>query len=189
MSEQYDSTDDTVRHIGRVRELLGEVLRNLEERARQHDASKLVEPEKSVFDQMTQKLHGMTYGSQEYWACMNKMTPALQHHYQANRHHPEHGSPNVCCTCFTEWPAGAKECPQCGDADKEPLAPTLTNMTLLDIIEMLADWKAATERHDDGDIRRSLAINTRRFCIPPAINRLMDLTIEELAWYGPKKGS
>jgi hypothetical protein len=35
--------------------------------------------------------------------------------------------------------------------------------SLLDILEMLCDWKAAALRHNDGDIRRSIEINQERF--------------------------
>jgi len=39
----------------------------------------------------------------------------------------------------------------------------VSKMNLLDIIEMLCDWKAATLRHDDGDIFKSIEINQKRF--------------------------
>ncbi|MNN93988.1 hypothetical protein D3C81_2125340 [compost metagenome] len=34
---------------------------------------------------------------------------------------------------------------------------------MLDIIEMFCDWKAATMRHNDGDIRKSIEMNKERF--------------------------
>ena len=34
---------------------------------------------------------------------------------------------------------------------------------------MLADWKAATERHADGDLLRSLRLNTERFGLSPQL--------------------
>jgi len=36
-------------------------------------------------------------------------------------------------------------------------------MDLFDIIELLMDWKASSERHDDGNIYKSLEINKDRF--------------------------
>ena len=36
-------------------------------------------------------------------------------------------------------------------------------MTLLDMLEMLCDWRAASLRHADGDIYQSLVINRARF--------------------------
>jgi hypothetical protein len=58
------------------------------------------------------------------------MGDGLKHHYSHNRHHPEF---------FGE--------------------DGVDGMTLVDLIEMLADWKAATERHDDGDLAKSLEIH------------------------------
>ena len=61
----YDSEADTLKHIKRVNELLLFACQDLLKRAMQHDDSKLIEPEKSRFDEMTPKLKGMTYGSDE----------------------------------------------------------------------------------------------------------------------------
>ncbi len=36
-------------------------------------------------------------------------------------------------------------------------------MDLMDVVEMFCDWKAATMRHNDGDIRKSIEINQKRF--------------------------
>lgn len=47
---KYDSVVDTTQHIGRVRFLLGQCAIVLLERGVRHDASKLQEPEKAVFD-------------------------------------------------------------------------------------------------------------------------------------------
>ena len=37
------------------------------------------------------------------------------------------------------------------------------NMNITDKIEMVCDWKAATRRHTDGDIKKSIEINQKRF--------------------------
>jgi hypothetical protein len=39
------------------------------------------------------------------------------------------------------------------------------------LIEMLADWKAATERHHDGDLAKSLEIHRERFVSPISFAR------------------
>lgn len=49
----------------------------------------------------------------------------------------------------------------------------VNNMSLLDLIEMLVDWLAATKRHNDGDIRKSIEINQARFGYGDEIKRLM----------------
>lgn len=135
MSEKYDSASDTMRHISRVRQLMENIAGEILLRSGNHDKSKLENPEKAVFDKMTPLLKGLTYGSPEYKESIAKMKPALNHHYAKNRHHPEHFKNGV------------------------------NEMHLVDVVEMLCDWKAATERHADGDIVKSLQINKDRFGI------------------------
>ncbi len=146
-----ESESETLKHIRRVQELVGDVVANLLERSRVHDASKLAAPEVDVFDEYTAKLKGMTYGSPEYKECLAGMKPALDHHYAENRHHPEHFPRNG-----------------------------IYDMSLLDMIEMLADWKAASERHSDGDVRRSVAINAERFGYTDDLADIFLATINEL---------
>ena len=129
----YDSTQDTLDHIAKVRQNLWEFTHELERRGQEHDASKLQSPEKEAFDEVTPKLRGLTYGSEEYKANIAKLGEALKHHYAVNSHHPEHYSNGI------------------------------DGMTLLDVVEMFCDWKAATERHADGNLERSIEINRERF--------------------------
>lgn len=179
----YDSRQDTLDHILRVRELLYIVQNKLEARGFAHDQSKLAEPEKSVFDACVPKLKEMAYGSEEYKAALVELKPALDHHYAANSHHPEHYQKQVCIICFAEYPADHKEnCKQCGNGQMS-YEPNVGGMTLLDVMEMLLDWKAATERmKDGGDIRWSLQINRERFKIDPQLASILNNTIEEMSW-------
>lgn len=150
MSETYDSRADTIEHIRTVRGFLMKVITNLENRAIKHDASKLKDPEKSAFDKYTPKLKGSTYGSDEYKETLTAMKPALDHHYAHNQHHPEH------------WPNG------------------MADMSLMDLIEMLCDWKAATLRHADGDLAKSIEINQKRFGYSDEMKRHLIKTATEL---------
>jgi len=129
----FDSRPDTYAHIQQVQRLLGRMIRNLLDRAEAHDQSKLASPEVELFDEFTPLLAGSTYGSPEYKVLLAQMGPALAHHYAHNTHHPEH------------YPGGIKD------------------MNLLDVLEMLVDWKAASLRHANGDFRKSLEINQKRF--------------------------
>lgn len=149
----YDSRADTLAHISRVAELLGDCAARFDERGVVHDQSKLVEPEKSTFDACTIKLKAIPYGSDEYKAALAELKPALDHHYAANSHHPEHYANGV------------------------------DGMSLFDVVEMLMDWKAATERmKDGGDIRRSLEINRDRFKLSPQLESILSNTIREMGW-------
>lgn len=155
MTTKYDSIPDTNKHIARVQVLLELAECKLSERAHVHDRSKLEDPEKSIFDEMTPKLAGSTYGSEEYKGFLAQMKPALDHHYAANSHHPEH------------YPNG------------------VYGMSLFDVLEMLIDWKAAGERHNDGSIERSLKVNRERFKISDQLHAILENTAKELGWIGP----
>ena len=52
----YDSRPDTWEHIGKVRNRIESVIRNLHARSDQHDRSKLESPERECFDEFTPKL-------------------------------------------------------------------------------------------------------------------------------------
>lgn len=148
----YDSRPDTQEHIEEVRKRLSLCIAHLRRRAEHHDASKLVEPELSAFNEVTPLLRQLTYGSPEYAAALEALKPALDHHYAANSHHPEH------------YPAG------------------IDGMDLLDVLEMLCDWKAATMRHADGDLAKSLEINQDRFKISPQLAAILQNTAVRLGW-------
>lgn len=148
----YDSTKDTEDHINRVRELMGEAIANMADRAERHDRSKLESPEKEAFDEFTPKLRDCTYGSEQYRGFLAAMKPALNHHYANNSHHPEY------------YPDGVND------------------MTLFDLIEMLCDWKAATERHADGDLSKSIEINAERFRMSPCQKRAIVRTAKEMGF-------
>lgn len=147
---KYDSTADTLQHIKRVNELLIDSATELLNRAKVHDDSKLRSPEKELFDEFTPNLKKMTYGSKEYKNSLEGLKVALDHHYANNSHHPEHRSNGI------------------------------NGMNLFDLIEMLVDWKAAGERHEDGCIRKSIKINKERFEISDQLSEILTNTVEFL---------
>ena len=183
MSETYDSRIDTQQHINRVAALLEEVAARLRGRGLAHDASKLVSPEREVFDAVTPRLRGLTYGSPEYKASLADLGPALEHHYAHNRHHPEHNTPTECIICFADVSTFVDGmCPHCGNGATGSPRHTLRGMTLIDVVEMLCDWKAATERHADGSIEKSLAHNKGRFHIGDEMHAALVNTAREMGW-------
>ena len=148
--EQEATNYITMRHIEKVRNYINLIIFNLMGRAEKHDQSKLESPEVELFTEYTPKLAACTYGSEEYNRFKKEMGVALQHHYARNSHHPEHHKNGV------------------------------NDMTLLDLIEMLADWKAASERHNDGNINKSIEINGTRFEMSPQLIRIFENTAKEL---------
>jgi hypothetical protein len=53
-------------------------------------------------------------------------------------------------------------------------------MSLLSLLEMLCDWKAAGERMKDGDLARSIFIKVDRFGIEPQLMNVLVNTAREL---------
>jgi len=141
-----EATEEPKAHVARVQELLEAVCVELRRRGRDHDRSKLLSPEVEVFEEFTGKLRGCTYGSEEYRGYLEAMRPALVHHYRENEHHPEH------------------------------FAFGVADMSLLVLIEMFCDWKAASERHADGDLVRSIEVNTPRFGITKQVVQILKAT-------------
>lgn len=138
----------TMRHIEEVRNNLNKIAMELLRRGELHDQSKLVSPEVELFTEWTPKLAQSTFGSPEYEGFRKAMGPALAHHYAKNRHHPEH---------FTNG---------------------IEDMNLLDIVEMFCDWYAATKRHHDGNLRKSIKTNADRFKMSPQLVSILDNSVE-----------
>jgi hypothetical protein len=141
---------ETMLHIMQVQKLLHQTSIELIRRAEAHDATKMHSPELEIFVEYTSKLADCTFGSAEYQRFLQDMKPALEHHYAHNRHHPEH------------FPNG------------------INDMTLIDVIEMLCDWVAASHRHRDGDAQKSLERSKARFEISDQLYRILENTLEIL---------
>jgi len=157
--EELITTYETKEHIDNVRRYLFKIISELYLRGLDHDKSKLEEPELSILGRFTPKLAKTTYGSEEYKEFLREMRPALDHHYLKNRHHPEYFYPEV---------------DHLEDGDE------ISCMNLIDLIEMFCDWKAATMRHDDGDLNRSIEINTKRFKLSDQLKNIFINTIKIL---------
>lgn len=146
--EEQACNFQTMRHIERVRDLLNTVVCEILKRGEKHDQSKLESPEVELFTQLTPQLAKTTYGSLEYNKAKAELSVALEHHYANNRHHPEH---------FKDG---------------------LDDMNLIDLLEMFCDWKASSERHNDGNIRKSIEHNADRFKMSPQLVKIFENSVE-----------
>lgn len=175
---------ETVKHIQSVRSFLYLMIEELDNRARNHDQSKLESPEAEIFGEYTPELIKTKYGSPEYAALLEKVKPATDNHYAKNRHHPEHWPiPNSNAKEIEEY---AKELKDDDPAKKwlveyaSSLKSRINNMTLVDLVELLCDWKAATARNKDGNIRTSIDINQKRFDMSSQLAQIFHNTVREM---------
>lgn len=177
-----DCISDTQEHIYEVRRRIKSIIHELSSRAQYHDQSKLESPEIEIFTEYTPKLKTSTYGSDEYKGFLKGMGVALKHHYEHNSHHPEHYKKYVCNGCFKEFKVVQPNwCDVCGYSMFQE-EPDISQMDLLDIVEMFCDWKAATIRHNDGDILKSIEFNKKRFKYSEELEQIFINTAERLDW-------
>lgn len=147
--EKYSSIKDTLEHKRLVSHFINIIVKELLYRAEQHDNSKMEKEEVELFDIYTPKLKDSTYGDEQYQSFLKSLKPALDHHYGVSRHHPEH------------FKNGVKD------------------MDLVDVIEMLCDWKASTLRHTNGNILLSIDKNQERFEYTTELHGLLTNTVRD----------
>ena len=150
MNLKDNSVFKVMRHIETVRNYINLVIRELILRQENHDQTKLQSPEVEIFDTFTPVLRNTKYGSKKYKDCMKKMEFAIKHHNANNNHHPEH------------YPNG------------------INDMTLIDLLEMICDWKAASMRHNDGNILKSIELNQKRFGYSNELKKILENTVKWL---------
>lgn len=98
-------------------------------------------------------LNEIVYGSPEYLKSCEDLKPTLEHHWSVNDHHPEWSS------------AGIK------------------GMNLLQLLELICDWQAASERHRDGNVFKSIEMNQKRFGYSDELKKILYQTAVFLQEY------
>ena len=144
---------DTLMHISEVKENLEKIAGELRQRGIAHDRSKLEEVEFDAFVKSRPKFKKANYGSPEYRECVEMIKPAVEHHYRNNRHHTGY------------W--------------KER---DINGMNLIDIIEMLADWKAAERRSPDKTLEDTFEFAFKKYKIEDQLAQIIKNTLKDLEW-------
>lgn len=140
---------DLIDHKRRVGLYLQRVANALFGRAVVHDNSKFSPEEYEPYDKAFPEFKKYAFGSEEINAVYESIRPALEHHLRYNRHHPEYHENGI------------------------------NDMNLLDIIEMVCDWLAASSRSKTG-IEKGLEINKERFKIDDQLYCIIKNTVMEL---------
>lgn len=140
-------------HRDSVAVSLHRVIRNLTSRIWNHDRDKYIDDELVEYlAKRPAQDFSHAYGSQEHNQIRGELKPILDNHYREASHHPEH---------FENGMLG---------------------MSLLDLLEMLADWKSANVAHGRSGFMESVEFNKERFNIPDDIYVILVNTIKEMEW-------
>ena len=115
-----------------------------------HDATKFVEPERQGFMQIRPVLDRTDYLDETYEAALKSQDDAVKHHWSSNPHHPEYHDQGI------------------------------SGMTLSEIVEMMCDWYAASQRVPGTPF--DLEKNIERFSIEPQLAAILRNTAETRGW-------
>lgn len=141
--EKYDSTKDSIAHMDIIKKVGKPIVEEFNRRVLTHDFSKLKNPERACYDKYIPLLKTAKYGTPEYNKIRENMAKeGLEHHYKENRHHPEHFEHGI------------------------------QDMNLVDMLEMLCDWYAASLRSDTG-FEEGFNINCKKFHISDDLKKIL----------------
>ena len=152
MNIKLETLTDILLHISRVQENLSQIRAILEVRGIAHDRTKFLAIEFDAFVKAQPKFKEANYDSPEYQECVDMIRPSIDHHHANNRHH------------IAFYKKG------------------FSDMNLLDILEMLADWEAASRRNLDLPFADSLPKAFEKYSIPSNVQRHIVATLKYLKW-------
>lgn len=142
---------DYIQHIQWVMEGLAACQVALGKRALTHDRSKIVPGmERDIYAQVVPQFASVVFGTPEHKAVGDKLGSAWDHHLRHNRHHPEHHSNGI------------------------------NDMSLIDLLEMVCDWKAAGLRKETGGLENSLKTLQAHHGIEPQLAAILRNTFSIL---------
>jgi len=144
-----DFIKDLVQHKQWVAQNMQTAADDLFWRAAVHDNSKFSPEEFELYDKLFPELQKYAYGSPELKAVYKQLGPALNHHLKVNRHHPEFHEDGI------------------------------NDMNLIDVLEMVCDWMAASKRSQTG-IDKGLVINKERYGIDDQLFEIIRNTVAML---------
>lgn len=122
-------------------------------RAAIHDISKFSKEEFEPYAKCVDDFNKYEFGSPEEKQLREKLLPGALCHHRKNRHHPEHHMNGI------------------------------NDMNLIDLIEMMCDWKSAAERVPGDSLRKGLKILKERYEISPQLLKVIENTARDFKMY------
>jgi len=154
MNVELDFLCDTIVHVSEVAENLEICASNLRQRGHAHDRTKFQPMEFDAFVSTREKLKRAKFGAPEQQECVDTIRQAVDHHHANNQHHVQYYSDGI------------------------------KDMSLLDILEMICDWRAATRRNSESRFKGFLEVAIKKYNISPELEKIIQTTLKELGWDG-----
>lgn len=151
LSHQLDKSKVMIyEHRLRLMKYLVRFIVNLNERAVIHDESKLGPNELEDYTKAMESFSANPFGTEGYDEIRKNIQKSVEHHYANNRHHPEHFQNGI------------------------------NGMDLVDILEMVADWKSASENSLGGnfDMMKSITTLSEKYGISPQLTQIIVNTVK-----------
>ena len=152
MTNEFDFLCDVILHVSEVQENLEIVAGELKQRGFAHDRTKLQELEFDAFVSTRDRFKKSNYGTPEQEALIKEQKSAIDHHYKNNRHHTGYHKNGI------------------------------DDMTLVDIIEMICDWRAAARRNPDKKFKDTLEYAYKKYKIDDQLTKIIENTLVDLKW-------
>jgi hypothetical protein len=152
VTNELDFLCDAILHVSEVRENIASVNAELVRRGIAHDRTKFQALEFDAFVSTRDAFKKANYGTPEYQACVDAVKPAVDHHHGNNRHHTSYHENGV------------------------------NDMSLIDIVEMICDWKAASRRSPDKKFIDTLDYAFDKYGIDSQLQGIIRNTLRDLAW-------
>ena len=151
MSDEIGLLRSIIAHRAHLASTMGQIRAMIDRRIDEHDLSKLNDDEFAGFARINRVAREHKFGSPEYAEAMQREKPTLDLHFSRNRHHAER--PGL-------MGLKAEEARGLPDDATYWEARNAANMTWLDIVEMVCDWRAAQLGY--GDNGRTWAENVEK---------------------------
>jgi hypothetical protein len=133
-----------------VLQFMNVIIHELIRRAEEHDQSKFGDDEFLGYLAVLDDIRKYPYGTPEHEEMRKKHAKVFETHYVKNRHHPEYHKNGI------------------------------EDMTLIDLVELLIDWKAASMRQENGgNITNSIEVAKTKYNIHPQLVKILENTAKE----------
>jgi hypothetical protein len=133
--------------------MLSKFAGELSYRSAVHDNSKFSPEEFDVYAANVQHFNKYVFDTKEERELRERIEPGAVHHRKRNRHHPEHFENGI------------------------------DDMNLIDVLEMLVDWKSASTRTPGDSLRKGLPILKEKYNISPQLLKILENTAKDFNMY------